>query len=303
MGEKMKAKEDIFLLTVEEVADILRVQPLAVFKRLYGKELRAIKLGCKTVRFRKSEPYRYINWKESQNFYVKGKKFENIGDVNNTVDCLKNATSIYPLNKSAHLELGKIYYKNIKEDQTYYELAKQRFEKGLKIDFEDRDIHLYLGKMGITPQELNSHNSNSIEEELLTIKELSEIFRVQYLKAYEMVINNEIRGIHIGRWKIRRTEIERYLEQQESELVYKWAIEEKELGNIDNAMEYFKETTRIYPFHRDAHLQLAEIYCEKMKSDKIYLLWALKRLEKAFKIDPERLEIQEKIKELEKLKN
>lgn len=298
--EEMNFKEDLFLLTVEEMADILRLQPLTIVKMLYCGQIRSIKVGPKIIRFRKTEAYRYINEKESQRLYTKGIKFKNIRDLKSAIACLKDATTIYPLNKSAHFELGEIYYNHIKEDKTYYDLAQHRFKKGLEIDFEDRNIHLYLNKMKITPQNLNSHNPYQMEEELLTIKELADIFRVQYLKAYEMVINDEIRGVYIGRWKIRKTQVYKYFDQQESKLFYKLAMNEKELGKIDDAIEYFKEATRIYPLHKDAHLQLANIYLQKIEFDKMYQLWALDRFKKALKVDSEDLEIKDKIKKLEK---
>ncbi|MEW6095018.1 MAG: hypothetical protein AB1567_00625 [bacterium] len=296
----MNFKEGIFLLTVEEVADILRLQPVAIVKMFYSGQIRSIRIGAKTIRVRKTEPYRYINAKESQRLYTKGMKFKNIGDFKNAIACLKDATSIYTLNKPAHFELGKIYYDNIKKDKIYYDLAKQRFEKGLEIDFEDRNTHLYLSKMKIIPQKLNFHNPYQMEEELLSIKDLADAFRVEYLKAYEMVINDEIRGVYIGRWKIRKTQVYKYLDKQESELFYKLAMNEKEVGRIDDAIEYFKESTRIYPLHKNAHLQLAEIYLQKTKFDKIYKLWALDRFKKAFNVDTEDLEVKDKIKELER---
>jgi len=299
----MNWKEDFFLLTVEEVADILRLQPLSIYKMLYLGQIWSIRIGPKTIRFRKTEPYRYINAKESQRLYANGMKFKNIGDSKNAITCFKDATSIYSLNKMAHFELGKIYYDNIKKDKIYYDLAHQRFNKGLEIDFEDMDIHLYLSKMKITPQNLNSHHPYQMNEELLTIKDLANAFRIQYLKSYEMVINDEIRGVYIGRWKIRKTQVYKYLDQQESEIFYQLGRNEMELGNIDKAIEYFKETTRIYPLHKNAHLQLAQIYLQKIKSDKIYQLWALDRFKKVLLSDSEDLEIQAKIKELERLEN
>lgn len=295
----MNEKEDFFLLTVEEMAEILRLQPLAIYRMLSAGQIRSIKLGSKTIRFRKNEPYRYINAKESQRLYTNGMKFKNIGDFNNAITCFKDATSIYSLNKMAHFELGKIYYDNIRKDKIYYDLANQRFNKGLEIDFEDTKIHFYLNKMNMTPQNSNSHDPYQMKEELLTIKELRDIFRVQYLKAYEMVINDEIRGVYIGRWKIRKTQLYKYLDQQESEIFYKLGLNELELGKTDRAIDYFKETTQIYPYHKNAHLQLAQIYLQKIKSDKIYQLWALDRFKKALKSDSEDLEIQNKIKELE----
>jgi excisionase family DNA binding protein len=298
-------KEDLFLLTVEEVADILRLQPLAVFRKIYQKQIRPIRIGTKTIRFKKAEPYRYINEIESKRFYAKGMKFKNIGNFEKAIACLKDATNIYPLNKSAHFQLGQIYYNNIKEDATWYDLAKKRFEKVLQIDFEDRNTHLYLAKMNFTPQRLNSHNpynSYPMEGELLTIKELADVLRVQYLKAREMVINDEIRGIYIGRWKIKKTDVCEYIDKQESEMLYRWAMEEKKL-NISKAIDYFKEATRIYPLHKNAHLQLAEIYLQKTNSDNIYLTWAYDRFKKALEINPEDLQIQAKIKELERLKS
>lgn len=171
-------KEELFLLTVDEVADILRLKPLAVFKMVYAGQIRSIRIGHRTLRFRKTEPYRYINEKESQNFYTKGMKFKNIGDSKNAVMCFKDASSIYPLNRFAQFELGKIYYDNINGNKTYYDLAKRRFEKALEIDFEDKNLHLYLMQMNITPQRLNSHTPYQSDEELLTIKELADVFRV-----------------------------------------------------------------------------------------------------------------------------
>lgn len=281
----MNLKENLFLLTVEEVADILRLQPLTVFRKVYSRQIRPIRLGDKTLRFKKSEPYRYISEIESRKLYAKGMKFKNIGDFEKAIVCLKDATNIYPLNKSAHFQLGEIYYNNIRENPIWYDLAKKRFEKVLEIDFEDRNTHLYLAKMEVTPQILNSHNPYPIEGELLTIKELAHILRVQYLKARDMVISGKIRGVHLGRWKIRKIHVYKYFDHQESEVVYKWAMEEKTAENIDNAIEYFKETTRIYPLHKDAHLQLAEIYLQKAKYDNIYLSWAINRFKKALNID------------------
>lgn len=294
----MNGKEDFFLLTVEEVADIFRLQPLAIYKMLYSGQLRSIRIGPKAIRFRKNEPYRYINAKESQRLYTNGMKFKNIGDFKNAITCFKDATSIYSLNKLAHFELGKIYYENIREDKIYNDLAYQRFKKGLEIDFEDRDIHFYLDKMKIAPPTVNNVPPYQMKEELLTLKDLGNAFRVQYLKVYEMVINDEIRGVYIGRWKIRKTQVYKYLDQQESETFYKLGMNELELGKIDKAIEYFKETTHIYPLHKNAHLQLAQIYLQKIKSDKIYQIWALDRFKKALKSDLEDLEVQNKIKEL-----
>ncbi|MDI6736509.1 MAG: excisionase family DNA-binding protein [bacterium] len=292
-------KEGLFLLTVDEVADILRVKQLAIFKMVYAGQIRSIRIGHRTLRFRKTEPYRYINEKESQKFYAKGMKFKNIGDLKNAVICFKDAGSIYPLNRFAQFELGKIYYDNINEDETYYDLAKRRFEKALELDFEDRNLHSYFAQMDIIPQRLNSYNPYQGDEELLTIKELARVIRVQYLKAYEMVVNDEIKGVYIGRWKIRRTEVFKYFDSQESEQLYKWGMLEKETGRIDNAINYFKEVTRIYPLHKDAHWQLAQIYLEIGKNDKLYQLWAMDRLKQALKFDPEDIEIYTKIKELE----
>ncbi|MFH1564103.1 MAG: tetratricopeptide repeat protein [Nitrospirota bacterium] len=292
-------KEELFLLTVDEVADILRLKPLAIFKMVYAGQIRSIKIGHRTLRFRRNEPYRYINEKESQKFYTKGMKLKNIGDLKNAVICFKDASSIYPLNKLAQFELGKIYYDNINEDETYYNLAKCRFEKALEIDFEDRNLHLYLTQMDIIPQRLNSHNSYQGDEELLTIKELANVFRVQYLKAYEMVVHDEIKGVYIGRWKIRKTEVSKYFDSQESEQLYKWGLNEKELGKTDKAINYFKEVTRIYPLHKNAHLQLAQIYLQMVKDNNIYQLWAIDRFKQLLKLDPEDRGIHSKIKELE----
>lgn len=301
-GADVSLKEELFLLTVDEVADILRLKQLAIFKMVYGGQIRSIKIGHRTLRFRKTEPYRYINEKESQKFYTKGMKFKNIGDLKNAVICFKDASSIYPLNRFAQFELGKIYHENINADETYYDLAKRRFEKALEIDFEDRNLHSYLTQMDIIPQRLNSHNPYMSDEELLTIKEFANVFRVQYLKAYEMIVHEEIKGVYIGRWKIRKTEVSKYLDFQESEQLYKCGLTEKELGRIDNAINYFKEVTRIYPLHKNAHLQLAQIYLEMGKNDKLYQLWAMDRFKQVLKFDPEDIEIHSKIKELEGLR-
>lgn len=300
----MSVKKEFFLLTVDEIADILRLQSIVIFKMVSAGQLRSIQIGPKTIRFRKNEPYRYINARESHRLYTKAMKFKDIGDLKSAITCLKDAISIYPSNKFAHFELGKIYYNRINEDNTYYDLANQRFQKSLEIDFEDRNTHLYLSKMKIIPQ--NSSNYNPpypMEEELLMIRDLANIFRVPYLKVYEMVIKDEIRGVYIGRWKIRKSELYRYLDQQESEVFYKLAMQEKDLGEIDRAIEYFKEATQIYPLHKNAHLQLAKFYLQKIKVDDIYQLWALDRLKKAIDIDNEDLEVKNKIKELEKVAN
>lgn len=114
-----------------------------------------------------------------------------------------------------------------------------------------------------------------------------------------MVIHDEIKGVYIGRWKIRKTEVSKYFDSQESEQLYKWGMNEKELGRTDKAIDYFKEVTRIYPLHKNAQLQLAQIYLEMGKNDTIYQLWAVDRFKQILKFDPEDVGIHSKISELE----
>ncbi|MFH1564102.1 MAG: HD domain-containing phosphohydrolase [Nitrospirota bacterium] len=137
------------LLTLYEVAKILRVKPLTIHRMLHRDELKGTKIG-RDWRFEKSEPERYLKEQESKGHFVIGMKFKAVNNLNKAIDCFKEATKAYPQNKKAHLELGKIYFDKREEDKIFYTWAKQRLEKVLNLDPENAEAFSLLEKINST---------------------------------------------------------------------------------------------------------------------------------------------------------
>jgi len=135
-------------LTLSEVAEILGVKPLTVYRMIHRDEIRATKMG-RDWRFEKGEPERYLKEQESNRLFSVGMKYKSLKNFDKAIDCFKEATRIYPQNKKAHLEIGKIYFEKRKNDTLFLKWAKERFEKVLEPDSENREVFSYL-------QEINS---------------------------------------------------------------------------------------------------------------------------------------------------
>jgi len=130
-------------LTLYEVAEILGVKPLTIYRMIYRGEIRATKMG-RDWRFGKGEPERYLKEQESNSLFSIGMKYKSLKCLDKAIDCFKEATRIYPQNKKAHLELGKIYFENGRDDILFYKWAKERFEKVLELDSETVEVFPYL---------------------------------------------------------------------------------------------------------------------------------------------------------------
>lgn len=140
-------------LTLYEVAKILGVKPLTIHRTIHRGEIKATKVG-RDWRFEKGEPERYLKEQESNSFFSLGMKHKSVKNLDKAIEYFKEATKIYPQNPKAHLELGKIYFDNGKDDKIFYKWAKERFEKVLEFDAENIEAFSLLQKINsILPQE------------------------------------------------------------------------------------------------------------------------------------------------------
>ncbi len=162
------------LLTLYEVAKILRVKPLTIHRMLHRDELKGTKIG-RDWRFKKTEPERYLKEQESKGHFVIGMKFKTVNSLNKAIDCFKEATKVYPQNKKAHLELGKIYFDKSREDKIFSTWAKQRLAKVLEIDPENAEAFVLLQKIGSDIKETNP--ANIFEEK---INQLSDFAKANF---------------------------------------------------------------------------------------------------------------------------
>jgi len=139
--------------TLKEVAKILGVQSLTIHRWIQQGKIRATKMG-KDWRFEKNEPERFRKQQESNSLLSLGMKHKSLKSIDKAIDCFKEATRIYPQNKEAHLELGKIYFDNGKKEKIFYKWAKERLEKVVELDPENIEAFSLLQKIELTlPQE------------------------------------------------------------------------------------------------------------------------------------------------------
>lgn len=112
-------------LTVEEVASILRVKDLAIYRWLEEGNLRGIKISPKIWRIKKSEFENFLNRQESRWCYEYGMKLISIGGPENIkkgINELERSVALYPENKesvlSLSIELGT--QKMLQDEQTFF---------------------------------------------------------------------------------------------------------------------------------------------------------------------------------------
>lgn len=70
-----------------------------------------------------------------------------------------------------------------------------------------------------------------------------------------------------------------------SRYCYELAMKFKTIGQVDKTVEYLTEATQIYPYHSQAHFELAKIYLERKEFD-----LARDRLDRVLLIDPQNAE-------------
>ena len=139
-------------------------------------------------------------------------------------------------------------------------------------------------------------------EDLLTIEEVAEILRLKLLTVYRWVESGKIRGIKIGKgWRFKKSEIERFLKDQESQGYHDSAARLYQQGKINEAILDLKKSIKIYPEKKESHILLSEIYIEKTKDDKEYIPLVEKTLKQLLDIDPDNLEVLSKLKILPSL--
>jgi len=134
-------------------------------------------------------------------------------------------------------------------------------------------------------------------EDLLTIEEIATILRLKLLTVYRWVESGKIRGIKIGKgWRFKKGEIERFLNDQESQAHHDCAVKFYQQGKANEAILSLKESISIYPEKKESCLLLSEIYFEKAKDNKEYIPLAEKSLRQILDFDPDNLEITSKLK-------
>ncbi|MEW6097433.1 MAG: HD domain-containing phosphohydrolase [bacterium] len=130
-----------------------------------------------------------------------------------------------------------------------------------------------------------------MENEFLSLHEVANILGVKPLTIHRMIHRGEIRATKMGRdWRFEKNEPERYLKEQESNSLLFLGMKHKSTKSLDKAIDCFKESTRIYPQNKKAHLELAKIYFENRKKDEMFYKWANARLEKVLELDTENIE-------------
>ncbi|MEK7274607.1 MAG: HD domain-containing phosphohydrolase [Candidatus Desantisbacteria bacterium] len=139
-------------------------------------------------------------------------------------------------------------------------------------------------------------------EDLLTIEEVAEILRLKLLTVYRWVESGKIRGIKIGKgWRFKKSEIDRFLKDQESQGYHDTAVKLYQQGKINEAVIALKESINIYSQKADSYTLLSEIYLEKSKKDKEYIPLIEKILKQLLDLDPDNLEVISKLKNLPSL--
>lgn len=85
-------------------------------------------------------------------------------------------------------------------------------------------------------------------EDLLTIEDISKILRLKLLTVYRWVESGKIRGIKIGKgWRFKKGEVERFLNDQESQAYHDSAVKLYQQGKINEAILSLKKAISIYP--------------------------------------------------------
>ncbi|MDI6736510.1 MAG: response regulator [bacterium] len=167
------------LLNLYEVAKILRVKPLTIHRMIHRDEVKGTKIG-RDWRFEKTEPERYIKEQESKGHFTIGMKFKTVNNLNKAIDCFKEATKVYPQNKKAHLELGKIYFDKSQEDKIFSTWAKQRLEKVLELDSENAEAFSLLQK--IVPDIRDIKPANIFEEKINQLSDFIKTTQTIFVK-------------------------------------------------------------------------------------------------------------------------
>ncbi len=131
-----------------------------------------------------------------------------------------------------------------------------------------------------------------MQDEILTLSKVAKILCVKPLTIHRMIYRGELKATKMGRdWRFEKGEIERYLKEQESNSFFFIGMKHKSLKCLDKAIDCFKETTKIYPQNKKAHIELSKIYFDMGKDNKIFYQWANERLEKVLEVDTENIEV------------
>ncbi|MDI6781432.1 MAG: response regulator [bacterium] len=127
------------LLTIEEVAEILRLKLLTVYRWVESGKIRGIKIG-KGWRFKKGEIERFLKDQESQGYHEAAVKLYQHGKVNEAIIALKESINIYSEKADSYALLSEIYLEKAKKDKEYISLTEKTLNKLLSIDPDNLEV-------------------------------------------------------------------------------------------------------------------------------------------------------------------
>lgn len=137
-------------LTPDEVAKILRVRDLAIYRWLENGKLRGIKISPKVWLIKRTVLDEFLNSYESEWCYDYGMKLIGIGGSENIkkgIKELERAIEIYPKNKEAYLALSHIYLTQADDDKRELPKAIERLKELLELHPEEIEVHPLLEKI------------------------------------------------------------------------------------------------------------------------------------------------------------
>lgn len=127
------------LLTIEEVAEILRLKLLTVYRWVESGKIRGIKIG-KGWRFKKGEIERFLKDQESQGYHEVAEKLYQQGKTNEAIIALKKSINIYPEKTDSYVLLSEIYFEKARDDKEYIPLIEKILKQLLDIDPDNLEV-------------------------------------------------------------------------------------------------------------------------------------------------------------------
>jgi diguanylate cyclase (GGDEF)-like protein/excisionase family DNA binding protein len=180
------------LLTIEEVAEILRLKLLTVYRWVESGKIRGIKIG-KGWRFKKGEIERFLKDQESQGYHETASRLYQQGKVNEAIIALKKSINIYPEKADSYVLLSKIYLEKAKDNKEYIPLTEKILKQLLDIDPDNLEITSKLKELPSFYETIAIANQDDIYERIknlvqpimktLTVHEDNGIFEEAYKTA------------------------------------------------------------------------------------------------------------------------